>query len=157
MKKDPLQREATAYERIGLAPGEIDPGAFPAIPLVADDTADAVAVGEELRDPVRRALVDLFLYQDRYLDDLAFDDPLETLGETPVRRRVAERWRAIERRGFPMPAATHSIAVLSYWEARGSGRNGPDLPTPPDVTARLWEAALCRFAALCASEAFWTE
>ncbi len=157
MKKDPLQREATAYERIGLAPGEIDPGAFPAIPLVADDTADAVAVGEELRDPVRRALVDLFLYQDRYLDDLAFDDPLETLGETPARRRVAERWRAIERRGFPMPAATHSIAVLSYWEARGSGRNGPDLPTPPDVTARLWEAALCRFAALCASEAFWTE
>ena len=84
---------------------------------------------QDLRDPVRRALVDLFLFQDRYLDDLAFDDPLETLSETAARRRADERWRAVEKRGFPMPAATHSIAVLTYWEARASGRNGPDLPT----------------------------
>ena len=156
MKKDPLQGGPTAYDRLGVEQGaesdEIDRAAEG-----AGDAGETTAVAQELRDPARRALVDLFLYQDRYLDDLAFDDPFETLRETTARRSADERWRAVERRGFPLPAATHSIAVLSYWEARGAGRNGPDLPTPPDVTARLWEAALSRFAALCASEAFWTE
>ncbi len=157
MKKDPLQGGPTAYDRLGVEQGagsdEIDRAAAEG----AGDPGETTAAAQELRDPARRALVDLFLYQDRYLDDLAFDDPFETLRETTARRSADERWRAVERRGFPLPAATHSIAVLSYWEARGSGRNGPDLPSPPDVTARLWEAALSRFAALCASEAFWTE
>jgi tetratricopeptide (TPR) repeat protein len=155
MKKDPLQRDPTAYELLGVEPGaggEELPGAAE---VDAAGSGETIAAARELGDPVRRALVDLFLYQDRYLDDLAFDDPFETLNE--VRRRAAERWRAIEKRGFPLAGATHSIAVLSYWEARGSRRNDPGLPNPPDVTARLWEAALSRFAALSASEAFWAE
>ncbi len=157
MKEDPLQRDPTAYDVLGVEPGAGDDEIDRAAPAGADRSAEAADAVQALHDPVRRALVDLFLYHDRYLDDLAFDDPLETLGETTARRRADERWRAIERKGFPMPAATHSIAVLSYWEARGSGRNGPDLPTAPDVTGRLWEAALSRFAALIASDAFWTE
>ncbi len=157
MKEDPLQRDPTAYDVLGVEPGAGDDEIDRAAPAGADRSAEAADAVQALHDPVRRALVDLFLYHDRYLDDLAFDDPLETLGETTARRRADERWRAIERKGFPMPAATHSIAVLSYWEARGSGRNGPDLPTAPDVTGRLWEAALSRFAALVASDAFWTE
>ena len=157
MKKDPLQRDPTAYDVLGVEPGAGDDEIDRAIPVGADRSTEAEDAMKALRDPVRRALVDLFLYHDRYLDDLAFADPLETLGETAGRRRADERWRAIERKGFPMPAATHSIAVLSYWEARGSGRNGPDLPTAPDVTGRLWETALSRYAALIASDAFWTE
>lgn len=157
MKKDPLQRDPTAYDLLGIEPGAGDDEIDRAAPAGTDGPAEATAAVQALRDPVRRALIDLFLYQDRYLDDLAFDDPLEALGETAARRHADERWRAVERRGFPMPAATHSIAVLSYWEARGSGRNGTDLPVTPDVTGRLWETALSRFAALCASEAFWTE
>lgn len=154
MKKDPLQRTPTPYETLGVEPGAADEAMARA---VTEDAGEMTAAAEELRDPARRALVDLFLYQERYLDDLAYDDPIGGLGETAARRRADERWRAIEKRGFPMPAATHSMAVLSYWEARASGRNGPDLPTPPDVTGRLWDAALSRFAALGASEAFWTE
>ena len=80
---------------------------------------------QNLRDPVRRALVDLFLFQDRYLDDLAFDDPLETLAETAARRRADDRWRAVEKRGFPMPAATHSIAVLIVLGGAGFGAERP--------------------------------
>jgi tetratricopeptide (TPR) repeat protein len=156
MKRDPLQRGPTAYDVLGVGPDAGNDEIDRAVSAGAGP-GEAAAAAEDLRDPARRALIDLFLYQDRYLDDLAFDDPLETLSETGARRAAAERWRAVEKRGFPMPAATHSIAVLSYWEARGSGRNGPDLPTSPDVTGRLWEAALSRFAALCASEAFWTE
>ncbi len=157
MKKDPLQRGPTPYELLGIEPGAGDDEINRAAAVGAGEQGEATAAARELNDPVRRALVDLFLYQDRYLDDLAFDEPFETLSETAARRHADERWRAIEKRGFPLSAATHSIAVLSYWEARGSGRNGPDLPTLPDLTARLWEAALSRFAALCASEAFWTE
>ncbi len=157
MKRDPLQRVPTAYDVLGVEPGAGDDEIERATPAGTDRSAEAADAVEALHDPVRRALIDLFLYHDRYLDDLAFDDPLETLGETAARRRADERWRGVERKGFPMPAATHSLAVLSYWEARGSGRNGPDLPTAPDVTGRLWEAALARFAALIASDAFWTE
>lgn len=157
MKKDPLQQNPTAYDVLGVEPGAGDDEIDRATPAGADSPAEAAEAAKALRDPVRRALVDLFLYHDRYLDDLAFAEPLETLAEMGGRRAAAERWRAVEKKGFPMPAATHSIAVLSYWEARGSGRNGPDLPTAPDVTGRLWEAALSRFAALIASDAFWTE
>ena len=93
----------------------------------AGDPGETMAAAQELRDPARRALVDLFLYQDRYLDDLAFDDPFETLRETTARRGADERWRAVERRGFPLPAATHSIAVLWYL---GGPRSGPERPGP---------------------------
>ncbi|MEN6342743.1 MAG: hypothetical protein ABFC89_09310 [Methanospirillum sp.] len=157
MKKDPLQLDPTAYELLGVEAGAGGDAISRAAADDADSSEERVAAAQDLRDPVRRSLIDLFHYQDRYLDDLAFDDPFETLSETAARRRADERWRAVEKRGFPMAAATHSIAVLSYWEARGSGRNGADLPLPPDVTGRLWQAALTRFAALCASEAFWTE
>lgn len=168
MKKDPLQGGPTAYDLLGVEQGAGDDEIDRAVAEAAGEPGVEQGAAQELRDPTRRALVelfdparralvDLFLYQDRYLDDLAFDEPFERLSETSARRSADERWRAIERRGFPIPAATHSIAVLSYWEARGAGRNGPDLPSPPDVTGRLWEAALSRFAALCGSEAFWTE
>ena len=157
MKRDPLQRGPTPYDRLGVEPGAGDDEIEQATQAGTDRSVEVADAVQALRDPVQRALIDLFLYHDRYLDDLAFDDPLETLGETAARRRADERWRGVERKGFPMPAATHSIAVLSYWEARGSGRNGPDLPTAPDVTGRLWEAALARFAALIASDGFWTE
>lgn len=157
MKRDPLQRGPTAYDVLGVEPGAGDDEIERATLAGTDRSAEVADAVQALHDPVQRALIDLFLYHDRYLDDLAFDDPLETLGETAARRRADERWRGVERKGFPMPAATHSIAVLSYWEARGAGRNGPDLPSAPDVTGRLWEAALARFAALIASDAFWTE
>lgn len=112
---------------------------------------------DETADPAVHALDDLFRYQDRYLEDLGFNDPIETLGETATRRRIADMWRMREQRSFPNPGATHSLALLLYWEARGSGRNAAQLPSPPDSTDRLWTGALTRFAALCASEAFWIE
>lgn len=168
MKRDPLQpasiperkkEEPSDPRGRGLGASEEEMGSSPEGPREADGSAiefdrPAAPGSPMLQDGV---LADFFLYQERYLDDLAFNDPIEALAEVTERRRVDERWRAIERRGFPLPAATHSIALLSYWEARGSGRNGPNLPTPPDTTARLWDAALSRFAALAASEDFWTE
>ncbi|NLX48491.1 MAG: hypothetical protein GXY82_01185 [Methanospirillum sp.] len=163
MKRDPLQRGPTPYDLLGVEPGSgVDESVYTGdtgvgIPEGTATDAEREVARSDLTDPVRRAIVDLFYYQDRYLDELAFNDPIESLSVTPARRSAAERWRAVERRGFPISAATHSIAVLSYWEARASGRNGPDLPTPPDVTGRLWQAALTRFAALCASDGFWTE
>ncbi len=125
--------------------------------MKTDPLAPMPATVDETTDPDTRTLDDLFLYQDRYLEDLGFADPIETLGETGIRRQVADQWRAREQRSFPNPGATHSLAVLLYWEARGSGRNGAQLPTTPGSTDRLWTGALVRFAALCASDTFWIE
>ena len=112
---------------------------------------------DEIDAPTTHILDELFQYQDRYLEDLGFNDPIETLEETATRRRVADLWRTREQRSFPNSGATHSLALLLYWEARGSGRNGTQLPSPPDSTDRLWMGALIRFAALCASDTFWIE
>jgi len=125
--------------------------------MIADPLATMPETVDGAGDPQVRALDDLFRYQERYLEDLGFDDPVGTLEETSNRRRVADLWRAREQRTFPNPGATHSLALLLYWEARASGRSGAQLPSPPDSTDRLWTGAHTRFAALCASDAFWIE
>ena len=125
--------------------------------MKADPLSSMPGAVESTAAPAIHVLDDLFRYQDRYLEDLGFTDSIETLGETAARRRLGDLWRAREQRSFPNPGATHSLALLLYWEARGSGRNEAQLPSPPDSTDRLWTGALRRFAALCASEAFWIE
>lgn len=159
MRRDPYQQEPTAYDRLGVELGALGQeleAAASADGAAASDAEREVALAV-LADPASRALEDLFLYQDSFLDELAFNEPIGVLAETPARRRIDEHWQEIERRGFPIPSATHSIAVLSYWDARSGGRAGADLPTPPDVIARLRDGALCRYAALAASPDFWVE
>jgi tetratricopeptide (TPR) repeat protein len=125
--------------------------------MKTDPLAQKLEGFDDQGSPESRVLDDFFKYQDRYLDDLGFNEPIDYLGTTSARRELAELWQSRERRAFPNPGATHTLAVLYYWEARASGRNGPQLPTAPDTIDRLWTEALVRFAALSASDTFWSE
>ena len=140
MKKDPLQGGPTAYELLGIEPGAGDGEIDQAETKDAGDPRETAAAAEQLRDPARRALVDLFLYQDRYLDDLAFDDPHETLRETTARRNADERWRAVGAEGVP---DTGGHALDRRAVVLGGPRRGTERPRPAHTARRDRPALGC--------------
>lgn len=181
MAKDPLQPEKNPdqqkddpYVVLGVSPNATDDeikAAYKEKVEIGDQGVDTVPFDDArklLLNPERRKEIDrslaenatlsnLFSYQDAFLEKLAFKDQIETLKEPDIRRHVGQQWRDVEKTGFPNLAATHSIAVISYWEAISSGEKGQKSLSSLDMTADLWNAALVRFAALCASRDFWSE
>ena len=155
--KDPLQKQQTPYEILGVARGatvaDIDKafklGLVKRVP-VQKLTGAKVA----LERPVERAVLDLLHYDDDVLARLnAGPDALD-----PGRRAdTANEWEGALRRAFPDYGIIHALAVLWYWEAMSLSEQCVESPSPKleAAAAECWRNAVGFAAALVASDDFW--
>jgi len=162
--KDPLQHTNTPYDILG-------------IPITADHTQILLAFKNsfnkrgidqgEIRDAYNklsnsqeRALVDLFLYHEPFLDHLIpriNGDEKQLLDR---RTEIAQSWSNIQRQTFTNFAATHSLAVLWYIWALYC-EDGKDSEKKSTFTSfsltQLWSNALSHWVFLRNSPEFMSE
>lgn len=167
--RDPLQLKKTPYEVLGVAE---DAGREEILAALRQGMSSGSSVQEltqamkTLVKPDERAFVDIFLYEEDFIERL--ETPVGDNGSALISRRmkVAEAWGEEERDGFPHFASTHSLALLWYaWllyseEEQWCGCSdqpfeGRDfLDTCPPLST-LWSNTISRWVFLIKSDHFW--
>jgi tetratricopeptide (TPR) repeat protein len=171
--KDPLQRQATPYEILGIkfsaGREEINNSLIQAVAQKRD-----IAKCQESRNilvqPLEKALVDIFFYNEAFQKQIKPRVNEGELKDTLVANRMetALAWSNLQKRAFPHLAALHSLAVLWYWwalyeeEARLAELSNspfirikglPGMPFQGDY-GRIWRTTIAAWAMLINSPVF---
>ncbi|OGO07220.1 MAG: hypothetical protein A2Y61_02835 [Chloroflexi bacterium RBG_13_60_13] len=173
--KDPLQKEQTPYEVLGVDRDATTEQIHRALGKRLEERASpkvVTAAGRTLRDPEQRALVDLFLYDPQVLARLT-PNPLEdpsALGPAH-RASLATAWERQLKRCFPDLGIIHALAVQWYWRALyeeerlaemmgivGDGAHEAKMDGGSSAPAveQLWQKAIAYWVMLACSDEFWT-
>jgi hypothetical protein len=168
--KDPLQKEQTPYELLGLTREATDrkiDAAFK-LGLTRRGNVQKLTVAKRtLQDPVERALLDIFHYYPEVLSRLSPDPQGDGAALESSRRAVtAQAWEQGLKASFPDAGAAHSLGVLWYWwalaeeerlvQGGGAGANGNGSGAAPVFPVdQMWERAIAYWAMLITSADFW--
>lgn len=155
--KDPLQRQQTPYEILGLRRGstaaEIQ-AAFGQGLVKRVNVQKLTGAKLALERPVDRAILDLLHYDDDVLGRLTPDprsDPSMLEGERRL-LEVGDAWEKALRRSFPDYGIAHSLAVLHYWSATDESER---MGASADLAIACWRSAISYWAMTIGSEDFW--
>jgi tetratricopeptide (TPR) repeat protein len=158
--KDPLQKEQTPYEVLGLSRGataeQVD-RAFKEGLLQRVNVQKLTAAKQALQQAAERAMVDLFEYDPAALARLAPNPLVDPAALEPPRRwETAKAWEAALKGRFPDLGVVHSLAVLWYWGAIHQQETAGGAPVAGFSIQSLWERAIACWAMVVAGEGFWS-
>jgi len=165
--KDPIQKTLTPYEVLDLNPST--PIDKKRIDFAFNEKFDKKGAKEAqtiLNDPVKRALVDVFMYSDKTLALMASNvySDLEHLIKN--RYKIGKSWKKSQRKYFPFYPLTHLSAVFWYWwliyeeeklwseRGEGSMKAIPEMPESPPID-ELWKDTIGNWVSLINCDGFW--
>lgn len=159
--KDPLQRQQTPYELLGVgrdaSAADIDK-AFKLALVKRVNVQKLTGARVALERPVDRAVLDLLHYDDAVAARLSPDPRTDASALDPPRRAAtAAAWESQLRRAFPDYGIVHALAVLWYWWALSESERMAEDPSatfdPP--LPDLWRNAIACWAMVVAGDDFW--
>lgn len=174
--KDPLQKEETPYEVLGVERGASREEILRALKkrMVERSNVRAItAASKALQERDQRALVDSLQYDRQVLTRLV-PNPLDDASVLlpPKRGSTAAAWERKLGAAFPDLGIAHALAVLYYWwalyeeerlaetmESSGQGveeaaGDGSSSVLPAD---EMWQRAIAYWVMIIATEEFWDE
>lgn len=167
--KDPLQINYTPYEILGIEE-DADNGvieiAFKKGILSGRDVQKLTFARKTLLEPVERAFVDIFLYDEIFIRQLVPRVWNDNSLLVTRRAQIAKVWGSLHKKLFPYTAASHSLAVLWYWWAyyceeeqlakkANVSFNGVGQISGTPHFDDLWENAIAHWVYLINCEDFW--
>ena len=165
--KDPLQRTLTPYEVLDLEPSSlIDKKRIESGFKKNFNKKGAREARTILNDPVKRLLVDVFMYSDNSLGLMAPEVNINPEHLIKNRTTIARSWNKSQKKYFPYYPITHMIAVFWYWwliyeeERLWSDQNNKDfdkihgMPDPPPVD-EIWRDTISNWTTLINCDEFW--
>lgn len=156
--KDPLHRQQTPYEILGLShgatPAEIDK-AFKLGLVKRVNVQKLTGAKVALERPVDRAVLDLLHYDDAISERLVPDPRGSESLAAANRSATASAWEAQLRRSFPDYAIAHALAVLWYWWAFSESERAGEESRGSSSVRELWRTAIGYWAMVIAGDDFW--
>lgn len=156
--KDPLHRQQTPYEILGLShgatPAEIDK-AFKLGLVKRVNVQKLTGAKVALERPVDRAVLDLLHYDDAVCERLVPDPRGAESLALANRAATASAWEAQLRRSFPDYAVAHALAVLWYWWAFSESERLAEESRSSSSVRDLWRTAIGYWAMVIAGDDFW--
>jgi tetratricopeptide (TPR) repeat protein len=169
--KDPLVDKPTHYETLGVgeasAKAEID-GAFKLRLVEGKNVSEIREAWNALSKAVERGMVDIFLYNERFLQLLVPRADKDSTVLISRRREVAQAWETAQKNLFPHMPSIHCLAVLWLrWGVYGEEEKNAGLTKGPfGVTAGLsdmpplddiWTKVISNWVFIVTSDEFWQE
>ncbi len=165
--KDPIQKILTPYEVLDLDPTiPIDKERIDSAFRDKSDKEGAKEAQAILNDPVKRALVDIFMYNDGTLSLMAPNVYSDIEHLIKNRHKIGKSWKKSQRKYFPFYPLTHLSAVFWYqwliyeeeklWSEQigGSGYIIRGMSESPSVD-ELWKDTIYNWVTLVNCEEFW--
>ncbi len=169
--KDPLQIKDTPYEILGIsidADKKAIENAFKISIAKGGDASKKTEARNTLNRPIERAFVDIFLYNEGFINHLIPGINGNNIVLIDKRKEVAQEWSDMMIKSFPKFAYIHSLAVLWYWWAiyceeeqwalhAGAPFEKKENLSPVYTLSNLWSNAISNWVCLLNSEDFWRE
>jgi hypothetical protein len=169
--KDPLHRKLTCYEVLGIpetADRNMVEGAFRKAISLGQNIAEVREARNTLSKPVERGLVDIFLYNDVYLQQIVPRTDKDISQLIGRRGDISQAWSNLQKKVFPHFPSAHSLAVL--WHAWAVYKEEENLAqrthSPFDKAEALsdgvlpdmmWSNAIALWTFLINSKEFWKD
>ncbi len=169
--KDPLQLSENAYEVLLIDPDGLVDNQLVARQFKLKEVftrKNAREARNTLVNPLSRALVDVFIFENRFLaklsEKICREPQLLVSRRGDIRRGLENKLTEM----FPYYPCIYTLAVLSYWEAvyleekRWAGLEQADFPQPAGLgqlieLEKAWTDTVLYWAALINSKDFWLE